>query len=191
MTIQNVIKKKHLKALTGLIGIVLTITGWAISNSEHLDPIKKLIAPRVSIAQETWRNMIKKDFVLRRGDKGFDEMKDLFNHGIRTLTPIEGQQLSDPWIQIRKLNSWDITQFKTLDSRVSIVDAKPHPVKAITLEIQSSNFHVVTIQSVHSMEEGIESFFLKTPIFKAGAYIFWFGIAISFASLFLKSKDGK
>ena len=191
MAKQKVIKTNHLKTISGLIGIILTITGWAISNAEHLDSIKKLIAPHFSIAQEAWRNMTKKDFVLRRGDKGFDEMKDLFNHGIRTLTPVEGQQLSDQWLQVRKLSSWDITQFKTLDSRVSIVEAKPHPVKAITLEIQSSNFHTVTILSLHSIEEGIESLFLKTPLFKAGAYMFWFGIVISFVSLFLKSKDGK
>jgi hypothetical protein len=72
-----------------------------------------------------------------------------------------------------------------------MVEAKPHPVKSITLEIQSSNFNTVTIPSLHSVEEGIESFFLKTAIFKAGSYIFWIGVGISFVSLFLKSRDGK
>ena len=190
MVKQKVIKRSRLKALSGLIGVILTITGWAISNTEHLDPIKKVIAPRYDIAMGTWRNMTKKDFILRSGDKGFSEMKDLFDHGRRTLTPVEGPQLGDEWLQIKRLHNWDITQFKTLDSRVSMVEAKPHPVKAITLEIQSSNFRTVTMPSLHSIEEGIESFYLKTPIFKAGAYIFWLGIAISFVSLFLKSRDG-
>jgi len=178
MVKQKVIKRSRLKALSGLLGIILTITGWAISNTEQLDPIKKVIAPKYDIAMGTWRNMTKKDFVLRPGDKGFSEMKDLFDHGRRTLIPVEGQQLSDAWLQIKRLHNWDITQFKTLDSRVSMVEAKPHPVKAITLEIQSSNFRTFTVPSVHSIEEGIQSFYLKTPIFKAGAYIFWVGIAI-------------
>jgi hypothetical protein len=188
---QKVSKKSRLKALAGLVGIILTIIGWTISNTEHLDPIQKVIAPKYNIAMETWRNMTKKDFVLRPGDKGFSEMKGLFDHGRRMLTPAEGQQLSDEWSQIKRLDNWNITQFKTLDSRVSMVEAKPHPVKAITLEIQSSNFRTVTVPSVHSIEEGIESSYFKTPIFKAGAYIFWLGIAISFVSLFLKSRDGK
>jgi len=47
------------------------------------------------------------------------------------------------------------------------------------------------MSSLHSVEEGVESFYLKTPIFKAGAYIFWLGVTTSFASLFLKSGDGK
>jgi hypothetical protein len=129
--------------------------------------------------------MTKKDFVLKPGDKGFSDMKELFNHGIQTLTPVEGQKLSEEWVQIKRLAGWDITQFKTLDSRVSVVEAKPHPVKAITLQIQSSNFRVVTIPSVHSLDEGIESYYLKTPIFRAGIYIFWTGVGISFVSLFL------
>jgi hypothetical protein len=37
----------------------------------------------------------KEDFVLRL-DKGFSEMKDLFDHGRQTLTPVEGQNY-DEW----------------------------------------------------------------------------------------------
>jgi hypothetical protein len=188
---QKVTKTSRLKAISGLVGVILTIIGWTISNAEHFVLIKKVIAPKYDIAMATWRNMTKKDFVLGPGDKGFSEMKDLFNHAKRTLTSVEGQQLSDEWLQIKRLDNWDITQFKTLDSRVSMVEAKPHPVKAITLEIQASNFHIVTMSSLHSVEEGVESFYLKTPIFKAGAYIFWLGVTTSFASLFLKSGDGK
>lgn len=188
---KKLIKKNLLKTLFGLIGIIITMTGWGISNTERFEFLNKIITPKNNTARETWRNMTNNNFVLRQGDKGFSEMKDLFNHGRKTLSPVENQQLPEEMLQIKNLDNWDITQFKTLNSWIGVSKAKPHPVKVITLEIQSSNFRTIIIPQLHSLDEAIESLYLKTPIFKAGAYIFWFGIAISFMSLFMKSRNGK
>ena len=180
------VNKSWPKVLAGLIGIALTISGWAISNVEHINIVKRVIAPKYDMAMKTWTKMTNEGFVLKSGQAGFSEMRELFNHSRQTLTPEEGEQLSEEWIQIKNLPEWDITQFKTIDSRLSVVDKKRYAVKAITLEIQSSNFHTVTIPSLFSVDEAIDFFYLKTPIFKSGAYIFWTGILISIGSIFIK-----
>ena len=181
------IKSKKIKLSVGLVGVIITIFGWTISNISHFKFVEKIIAPKYNVAMSTYKKMTNEGFTLKEGDEGFSEMSELLNRGIKTMEK-SGQkwhEMPAEWKEIVKLNNWEITQFKTLDSRLSVVPEKLHPVKCITLEIRSSNFRTVTIPSFHSIDEGIEGFFRSSPVFKSGAYLFWFGIILSVLSTIL------
>ncbi|MBC2736575.1 MAG: hypothetical protein HF981_19600, partial [Desulfobacteraceae bacterium] len=92
-----------LKVLSGLIGIALTILGWAISNVEHLGIVKSIVAPKYDVAIKTWTKMTIEGFVLKSGQSGFIEMRELFNHARQTLTPKEGERKLPPKVCILKV----------------------------------------------------------------------------------------
>ena len=175
--------KKTLKIIVGILGVVFTIIGWAISNTDQIDFVKKLIVPQYEVLITTYKKMGNKGFVLKKGDEGFSEIAEFFNFHRKRTKPGGEYQIHGEWVQIMKLDVWKITQFKTVDSGFSILPEVMEPVKKIVLEIKSDNFHTITLP-FFTTEEELKGYYYNKPIFQYSAYIFWLGILISIISVF-------
>ena len=70
-------KKIKLKHFIGIIGILITICGWALSNAERFPLVYKQLAPKYLLASKTFKEMHAKQYLIEKKHLGFDVISEL------------------------------------------------------------------------------------------------------------------
>jgi len=160
----------NLKYTLGIIGILLTVAGWSVSNSARLPMIQNVISPHYGKAISAYKALHTKGAILKQGDEGFQELVPLLKEKITgSVEPL-------------------ITSVKTLDwgSGAVNTDGGMQWQQYLELEISFSNSSPIT-GSFKKLQSRIEARYQKKNLFMWSTGIFWIGIVISLLALFLQT----
>ena len=157
-----------MKYCVGITGLVITIVGWVLSNSDRFPFVYRALAREYLDAASAFSKMHNKGFTLREGDIGFSEIAEV----------IQGH-LSGSGIPV-------ITQIRTLDWGARLVTSsegmKRH--NYLELEVSFSNAKPTT-GKFDDLKPAIRERYLTRTLFLWSGFVFWLGIAISFGAMFL------
>jgi len=156
------------KYILGIIGILMTIAGWSVSNSDRLPVVQKLVSPRYERAMSAYKALHKKGAILNQRNEGFQEIVALLKEDItRSVEPL-------------------ISGVKTLDwgSAAVNTDQGMQWQQYLELEISFSNAKPIS-GKIKKLQSRIEARYQKKNLFMWSTGIFWLGIAISLLALFL------
>jgi len=158
----------RMKYYVGVIGVVIIIIGWIISNADHFSFVYQILAPKYLNSISAFNKMHQKNFILREGDVGFLEISELLKEHITgDIIPI-------------------ITQIKTLSWGTSAANT-PEGMKwrnYVKLELSFSNSQPAT-GDFYDLKSEIEKRYLTCNVFSWSSIIFWIGIGISLVAVFL------
>jgi len=153
----------------GIIGIIITIAGWVASNLAHFPVAYRMVAPHYANAMVALEKMQGRDFILKKGDRGFTEISEI----------------------LKRLASKDpdlaISGIRTMASGYGAVKF-PEGVKLVEylrLEVQAAHSPPQTWE-VGGLEEVVRKTYLTLNVFLWGGVIFGVGILLSLISLFMK-----
>jgi len=162
----------EMKTVLGIIGLILTISGWFISNAEEMNWVIRLLAPKYIVAVEAYENMIKNKSTIEEGSPGFQEIAEILSeklHGSGDLT-------------ISKIHIIDHAfSFKSYDTGMK-------SVPTITIEITLNDGRKTQASGVEDLRPELKKRYLKSSIFKYGAVVFWLGIFLVLTSLLVGQK---
>ena len=156
------------KYLVGIIGVLLTIFGWTVSNSDRMPGVQRLIVPDYARAMSAYTRLHTKNIVLTEDDEGFRQIAELLKQDI--VGDVEP----------------DITQIKTLDwgSAAVNTDQGIQWQQYIELEISFSNSKPVA-GKIRELESRINEAYQNRSLFLVSTLVFWFGILLSLVAVFL------
>ena len=161
-------KKNTKRRIVLIIGIIITIIGWIISNADRFPSVYRIFAPEYLNSISAFNRMHEKNFILKEGEVGFSEIAEILK-----------EQMTGTGIPI-------ITQAKTLGWGQSVVNT-PEGQKwfsYIKLEVSFSNAQPAT-GKFWELKSEIEKKYLTPTIFSWKGTIFWIGIGISLIAVFL------
>ena len=162
----------NIKTILGIVGLILTVIGWFISNGEDINWVKRLLAPQYTVAIEAYESMIKNKSSIEEGDPGFQQIATILSEKL--------------------LGSGDLTISKIhiLGHALSVksYDTVMNSVPTITIEITIKDGRKTQTSGIDDLRPELEKRYFKKPIFQAGAWIFWFGILVVVVSLFVEQK---
>ncbi len=75
--IKSYMKQLRFKQYIGLVGICLAILGWGLANTERCPAIYRIVTPSYAASISALQKMGVRDFVLEKGDEGFEEIADI------------------------------------------------------------------------------------------------------------------
>ncbi|MFH1123010.1 MAG: hypothetical protein V1758_05060 [Pseudomonadota bacterium] len=159
-------KDKH---YLGVIGILITVAGWMASNATHFPTAYRMVAPQYVNSMAALEKMQAKDFILKKGDRGFTEISELLKRLVS----------KDPDLVI--------TEIRTMASGYGAIDL-PEGMKLVDflhLEVQSTRSPPQTWE-VGGLEKAVKQRYLTINVFLWGSVIFGLGILLSFISIFMK-----
>ena len=160
-------KKKH---IAGIIGIVITITGWIIGNSDNFHVVNRLLAPKYHNASLAYKKMHNKGFVLQENDIGFGEISKIIeNH-------LEGDNIPT------------LIQIKTVDFGTLFVNTEngQETQKYIEFELTFANNRSIS-GKIRMLDERIKDTYLTKQLFIWACCVFWLGIIISSMAVFIEN----
>lgn len=165
-------RKIKIRILLGIIGIILTISGWFVSHGEDINWVKRLLARQYIVAVETYENMIKNKSLVKEGEPGFKQLADILS-----------EKLSGSGDLI-------ISEIRIIDYAFSFIsyDTGIKGVPTISIEITLRDGRKTQTSSMDDLRPELEKRYFKNSIFKAGTVIFWIGILVGILSLFMEQK---
>ena len=161
-------RKIKLKYFVGVIGVLVTIAGWIIVNATHFSIVYRLFCPNYLNAQAGYERLHEKNVILKEEDIGFKEISGILKEDIiGDIEPI-------------------ITQIKTLDWGKDLGNTKVGMEwnKYLELEISLANSKPL-VGKFRNLDLRMEEKYLNRNLFSWSSKIFWIGIVISTASVFL------
>ena len=160
-------KKKH---IAGIIGIVITILGWIIGNSNNFYTVNRLLVPKYHKASMAYQKMHEKGFILQKNDIGFREIGRIIKDHI------EGNNIPD-------LLSMETINFGT--SFVNTANGQ-ETQKYIEFKITFTDNELIS-GKILRLDEKIKEYYLTKQLFIWACSVFWVGIIISCIAFFIES----
>jgi hypothetical protein len=161
-------KKIRLKHIIGIIGVLVTICGWTLSNADRFPFIYNLLAPEYLMASKTFKNMHVKQYILNKNDPGFDVISELIKSHLAGKIK--------PEIKFIKTINWG---WGLLSKPGGLEDNQ-----YIELEIHFENTKSTT-GSIYGLKSEITKKYLTNKLFTWSNFLFWFGILVTLVSVFL------
>lgn len=161
-------RKIKLKYVVGIIGVLITIGGWILTNASHFPIVYRLFCPNYLNAKTAYERLHEKDVILKEEDIGFEEISELLKEDIiGDIEPI-------------------ITQIKTLGWGKSLVNTEAGMEwnKYLEVEICFANSKPL-VGKFNNLDLRMEEKYLNRNLFSWSSKIFWTGIFISIISVFL------
>ena len=158
-------KMKH---IVGVIGIVITITGWIIGNSDKFHVVNRLLAPKYHNASIAYKKMHSKGFVLQENDIGFREISKIIENRL------EGDNIPT------------LIQIKTVNFGTLFVNTEngQETQKFIEFELTFANNMSIS-GKIRMLDEKIKDNYLTKQLFTCACCAFWLGIIISSIAVFI------
>ena len=96
---EQTMKKNALRRrIVLIIGIIITIIGWIISNADHFPSVYRIFAPEYLNSISAFNRMHEKNFILKKGDVGFSEIAEILKEQMTgTGIPIMTQAKTLGW----------------------------------------------------------------------------------------------
>jgi hypothetical protein len=160
------------KYILGIVGILLTIAGWSVSNSDQLPVVQKLVSPRYKRAMSAYKALHNKGAILNQSNEGFQEIVATLKEDI--TGPVE------PMISSLKTLDWGTAAVNT--------DQGIQWQQYLELEISFSNAKPIS-GKIRRLQRRIEARYQKKNLFAWSTGIFWLGIAISLLALFWETNS--
>ena len=160
------------KYILGIIGILMTIAGWSVANSDRLPVVQKLVSPRYQKAMSAYKALHKKGAILNQHNKGFQEIVALLKEDITGSV--------EPLISSLKPLDWGSAAVNT--------DQGMQWQQYLELEISFSNAKPIS-GKIKKLQSRIEARYQKKNLFIWSTGIFWLGIAIGLLALFWKTSS--
>ncbi len=176
-------KKNKLKIFAGLIGVILIIFGWLFGNLSEYPLIKKIVIPKHSIAISTLDKMNKEGFILKRGERGFSEISELFEYDIELESEDSTDELQFELELLSDIANWNITKIETLKSEIGI-GHNDKVTRCLTLRIFSDNAQTHDF-SFENPRDWIEDRYNTDVVFCWATCFFWLGVIVSVICVFL------
>lgn len=157
--------KKYWKIILGVIGVLLTILGWFLSNTEQISWVKKIIAPHFLSFNENFYKIQNPGYILSPGDDGFEAIESILKEQI--------DQPDKPKILRIKTRKWGwgtgTDKFKPIQGSNIEFDVNLHTGQVLPM-------------LVWNIEEKVASKLNRTVYFWS-SMIFWIGMVFSTLSL--------
>lgn len=162
------LKDKH---YLGILGIIITIAGWVILSANHFPFVYRLVSPHYMYSVSALEQMKQKGKVLKKGDKGFQEISEIieilmgrdFTPQITQIKPLRGGQTAiDPWAP----NKFG---------------------ERLRFEITFSNSRK-QVWDVEGLSRAIKKRYLTLDVFLWGSVVFGVGVLLSLISLLIKEE---
>jgi hypothetical protein len=152
-----------IKKIIGIIGILIMIAGWVLSNAGRFDFVYKLFAADYLKAKTALNQMEETHDLLEEGAEGFNEISKIAGEFIKAK--------ADSKITAIKTLGWDKGQGKQGKSR------------NIAIEVYFSTGPPV-LSVIHNIDEMIEARYYKKDFFVWSKGFFWAGVLLVLWALF-------
>ncbi len=161
-------KDKH---YLGILGIIISIIGWVVLGANHFPFVYMVVAPQYVNSLNALELMEQKGQVLKKGDRGFQEISEVIEILMaRDLTP-------------------EITQIRPLRGGGDFLTL-PAPSKfanRLRLEITFSN-STKQVWDIEGIRRAIKRRYLTLDVFLWGSVVFAVGLLLSLISLLIKEE---
>ncbi len=155
-----------------VIGILITIIGWFLSNANRFQIVLNVLAPKYVRANFALTKLKEKGASIKQGDKGFEELVTYF---------VEQKNPGYPVPDIIKIESEGTYKFSGTKP-----DRQWHT--GIKLTFYATNFAPLTIKK-HDLDKKIGQRYLGSKLNIYGDFIFWIGIIFLVLPLLIDFKN--
>lgn len=161
-------KTKQLWDITvGIVGLLITITGWFIDHADHISWVQGLLSPAYSRATKAYDNLVSSHQPLRAGQVGFSELASIVRERLLGTGELDIVELSIPE------DGWSVLS----------TDKGMESTPTITLQVTLKDGRSAERSGIKDLRPIIRERFLENRLFAFGAGVFWLGIFITGASI--------
>jgi len=164
-----------IKAILGVLSIVLTVTGWFIDHGDRFIWVSNIIAPRYHSANLVYENMLRTKEPIKLGMKGFDEI-------VAIVRP-----------ELSGIGEIIITELQIESPALSFLSTETgmESAQTITLAVTLQDGRKAKQSGVRDLRPRIRDKYLENTFFAWGTTVFWLGILGSIITLGLMIKNEK
>lgn len=160
-----------MKCFLGIIGILMTIAGWSVSNADRLKVVQKFVSPQYEKAMLAYKSLQSEGAILNQSNEGFQEIVSLLKEDLTgSVEPLISSVKTLGWGSVIVNTEQGMQWQQYLELKISFLNAQPVSGK---------------IKNLHSR---IEAKYQVKNLFIYSTVIFWFGIVVSIFALFLNRK---
>ncbi len=169
-------KTKHLWEITvGMVGLLITITGWFIDHADQIPWAQELLAPAYSRTAKAYDNLVSSHQPLRVGEDGFSELASIVRQRLSGMGELDIAELSVPD------DGWAVLS----------TDKGMESAPIITLRVTLRDGRSAERSGIKDLRPIIREHFFQNRLFAFGASVFWFGIfttGVSVVALVWKTR---
>lgn len=162
------IRQLKVKQYIGIAGVCITVVGWLLSSAHDYPFVYRIISPGYSTSISALHRMQEKDFILRKGDDGFQEISEILKGYFEQTIGRETNQI------------------KTLSRGGDLLDTAKGTKwdEYVELEVSFSNEPPLT-GKFYELKSKIEERYLTSKALAWKGAIFGTGIAVSLIAIFM------